>query len=99
MIIERCILNENGAFEVNENGTILVEMLQEITREEFEKRFPDVSTYDANYDPLAIFLENGTILLDSEYNGEKYNLNNSTFYPVYRFLENDEIEIVGYVER
>ena len=44
-------------------------MLKELTLTEFKERFPQVSTYGLE-DPLNVFLENGEILIEREWNGE-----------------------------
>lgn len=44
-------------------------MLNEITKKEFEERYPEVSTYGLEaYSP--VYLENGVVLIDKEWNGE-----------------------------
>lgn len=46
-------------------------MLKGLTLTEFKEKFPQVSTYGLE-DPLNVFLENGEILIEREWNGEKY---------------------------
>lgn len=50
-------------------------MLKGLTLTEFKEKFPQVSTYGLE-DPLNVFLENGEILIEREWNGEKYILGN-----------------------
>ena len=73
-------------------------MLKGLTLTEFKERFSQVSTYGLE-DPLNVFLENGEILIEREWNGEKYILENGRSYrPVYRQLDEDDYEIIGYIE-
>ena len=68
-------------------------MLKGLTLTEFKEKFPQVSTYGLE-DPL-----NGEILIEREWNGEKYILGNGKSYrPVYRQLDEDDYEIIGYIE-
>ena len=55
-------------------------MLKAITRKEFEKDFPYVSTYGLD-EVAPIFLENGEILIAPEWNGERYECNGSFYFP------------------
>lgn len=73
-------------------------MLKGLTLAEFKERFPQVSIYRLE-DPLNVFLENGEILTEREWNGEKYILENGRSYrPVYRQLDEDDYETIGYIE-
>ena len=73
-------------------------MLKGLTLAEFKERFPQVRTYGLE-DPLNVFLENGEILIEREWNGEKYILENGKSYrPVYRQLDEDNYTIIGYIE-
>ena len=73
-------------------------MLKELTLTEFKERFPQVSTYGLE-DPLNVFLENGEILIEREWNGEEYILKNGkTYRPVYKPLNEDDYTVIGYVE-
>ena len=50
-------------------------------------------------DPLNVFLENGEILIEREWNGEEYILKNGkTYRPVYKPLNEDDYTVIGYVE-
>lgn len=78
-----------------------MELIKEISKEEFEKRFPEVSTYGIDW--TETFLENGVILLDSDWNGEEYcslcpDGVKRWYRPVYEELGDDEFEIIGYEE-
>ena len=73
-------------------------MLKELTLAGFKEKFPQINTYGLE-DPLNVFLENGEILIEREWNGEKYILENEKSYrPVYRQLDEDDYEIIGYIE-
>ncbi len=73
-------------------------MLKGLTLTEFKEKFPQVSIYGLE-DLLNVFLENGEILIEREWNGEKYILENGRSYrPVYRQLDEDDYEIIGYIE-
>lgn len=73
-------------------------MLTELTLAGFKEKFPQISTCGLE-DPLNVFLENGEILIEREWNGEKYILENGKSYrPVYRQLDEDDYEIIGYIE-
>lgn len=85
-----------------------MELIKEISKEEFEKKFPEISTY--GIDGTQKFLENGTILLDSEWNGEEYNSLcpdgiKRCYKPVYKETGVDDFEeaeyerkLIGYEE-
>ena len=73
-------------------------MLNEITKKEFEERYPEVSTYGLEaYSP--VYLENGVVLIDKEWNGEVYTVKDEegkerTYRPV---QEPDEVDDDGEV--
>ena len=81
-------------------------MIKEISKKEFEERFPEVSTYGIDW--TQKFLENGIILLDSDWNGEVYTLKENgrerTFKPVQKPIsfddngEPEDWETIGYEE-
>ena len=72
-------------------------MIKEITKSEFEKRFPEVSTY--GFDNTANYLEDGTILLDSEWNGEEYIVDEKSYKPVFEWdKEADQGTTIGFEE-
>ena len=73
-------------------------MIKEITKSKFEERFPKVRTYS---DLCTVFyLENGVILLNSEWNGEEYNVDGKIYKPVYVWNTiTDQGRVIGYEER
>ena len=81
-------------------------MIKEIGRQEFEEKFPEVYVSDAGQ--VAAYLENGTVLLNSEWNGEVYTVNDENaerrYRPVEKPTETDEDgeavqwDIAGYEE-
>lgn len=73
------------------------DVLSELSRKEFEEKFPDKSTCNLSQFP-PVFLENGEILLQSEWNGECYNTGNTSYYPVYNQVDEDDFEIIGYYQ-
>lgn len=72
-------------------------MLKEITMKEFQKRFPEISTYGTHW-TSEVFLEDGTILWEQDWNGEEYNDGHRRFRCVYKEVGEDEFEVVGYEE-
>ena len=46
---------------------------------------------------MPIFLENGEILLDTQWNGEEYLVKGKSYSPFYKETEEDT-EIIGYYE-
>lgn len=82
-------------------------MMKELSKKDFEEKFPDVSTYGLeHYSP--VFLENGIILIETEWNGEVYIVNDGEKERIFRpiskptvFDDDGEIlesETIGYVE-
>lgn len=76
-------------------------MIREISKREFEKKFPEINTCGINW--TQKFLENGVILLDSEWNGEEYDTLCSDgvkrcYKPVYKQFDEDDFEVIGYEE-
>lgn len=82
-------------------------MTKEITKREFEERYPEVYISDAGQ--VAAYLENGTVLLNSEWNGENYTIKDESgaerrYRPVEQPSETDENgeaiqwDIAGYEE-
>ena len=64
-------------------------MIKEITKREFEERYPEVYISDAGQ--VAAYLENGVVLTESEWNGEIYAVKD----------ENGEVlqyDVIGYEE-
>lgn len=78
-----------------------MDIYEEISRAEFQKKFPDAPLHSI-HECTAVFLENGSILLDSEWNGEVYTVKENgrerTFKPLYAEADDDDVEIVGYYE-
>lgn len=73
-------------------------MLNEIAKKEFEERYPEVSTYGLEA-CSPVYLENGVILIDKEWNGEVYTVRDEagkerTYRPV---QEPDEVDDDGEV--
>lgn len=87
---------ENGARYLSTEGKQM-DVIEEITKAEFKKRFPDVSTYGLDM-YMPVFLENGIICIDKEWNGERYIINNMEIIPVYEEVGEDDFEIIGYYE-
>lgn len=73
------------------------DVLSELSREDFEKKFPDKPTYNLSQFP-PVFLENGEILLQNEWNGEAYHTENARYFPVYNQIDDDGYEIIGYYQ-
>lgn len=92
--IVKYIEEENGAITVIESGVGTMELLSELTWRQFEEAFPDVYVSGE----VATYLENGVVLLNSEWNGEQYTLENGDRYrPAYTPADEDgDCEIVGY---
>ena len=87
----------NGGLEiVSENGDKVVELITTLSKREFEKKFPETSTYSLLD---CIYLENGGILPESQWNGEKYrSINGGDYRPIYKKVDEDEYDIIGYVK-
>ena len=72
-------------------------MLKEISKKEFTEKFPEVSTYGLEA-YMTVYLENGVVLIDKEWNGEVYTVKEDgkerTFRPV---QEPDEVDEDGEV--
>ena len=86
---------ENGARYLSTEGKQM-DIIEEISKAEFEKKFPDISTYGLDM-YMPAYLENGIILIDREWNGERYIINNMEIVPVYEDNDGD-FEIIGYYE-
>lgn len=82
-------------------------MIKEMRKKEFEERYPEV--YVSDDGQVAAYLENGTVLLNSEWNGESYTIKDENgaekrYRPVEKPTETDEDgevvqwDIVGYEE-
>lgn len=72
-----------------------VVMLKEITRKDFESKYPDI--YISDPGQVAVYLENGTVLLYSEWNGECFIDEDGYHYePVTRHIYDDDFVTIGY---
>ena len=73
-------------------------MIKEITKSEFKERFPKARTYsDLGTVQTICYLENGVILLNSEWNGEEYNVDGKIYKPVYAWNTiTDQGSVIGY---
>lgn len=82
-------------------------IIKEMTRKEFEERYPEVYISDAGQ--VAAYLENGVVLTESEWNSESYTIKGENgaerrYRPVEEPAETDENgeaiqwDIVGYEE-
>lgn len=72
-------------------------MIKEITKEQFMKRYPDSVVVTPT--ELAVYLEDGTVLLDRDWNGEVYTVKTNNGERVYRplhKLNGEDSEILGY---
>lgn len=83
-------------------------IIKEITKKEFEEKFPEVSTYGYERH-MPVYLENGAILSDDEWNGLSYTVKDENgaekrYRPVEEPTETDDDgeavqwDIVGYEE-
>lgn len=91
---------ENGSRYVSAKGKKM-DVLEEISKAEFEKRFPDVSVYGISM-YSAVYLENGIVCISNEWNGEYYIVKKDNkevrIVPVYKEIDNEDFEIIGYYE-
>ena len=76
---------------------IETDVLSELSRKEFEEKFPDKNTCNLSQFP-PVFLENGEVLIQKEWNGECYNTGSKNYYPVYNQCDEDDFEIIGYYQ-
>lgn len=93
---------ENGAIYKSDAGNRQMDIIEEIDKIEFLERFPDVSIYGLEqYSP--VYLETGIVCINTEWNGENYDIKTEdteiSIYPVYEEIEEDDVEIIGYIER
>lgn len=70
------------------------DLLKELDKVEFERRFPDV--YISDWSQVGALLDDGTILFMFDWNGEKYIADGYDYIPEYKQIDEDEFEIVGY---
>ena len=73
-------------------------IIKEISKSKFEKRFPEKNkTY--GFLCIVVYLENGVILLDSDWNGEGYIVDGKIYKPIYDWnIETDQGTVIGYEE-
>ena len=77
--------------ETLEIETLIISILSE---KEFHEKYPGTYISDPHG---CIYLKNGITLTDSQWNGECYMTDgNFDYYPVYKYIDEDETEIVGY---
>lgn len=76
-------------------------MLKEISKKEFTERSPEINTYGLENE-MPVYLENGTVLIDTEWNGEVYTVKEDGREHIYRPVtqpdpdnEDDSI-VIGY---
>jgi hypothetical protein len=92
------IEDSNGARwiakDINANS---MEIFEEISRKEHREKYSDSPSWNINKSE-GIFLDNGDILLYSEWNGEKYFPQGKDYgYKlVYENLGDDDINVIGY---
>lgn len=89
---------ENGArvLSLSDFGKKM-NILEELNIEEFEKRYPHISTYGLD-DLMNVFLEDGTILLQDDWNGYEYISKGKIYRRVYELINDDDWDIIGYYE-
>ena len=85
---------ENGARYLACSGKQM-DIIEELTKSEFESKYPDVSTYGLDHCSPK-YLSDGTILIDREWNGEAYHTSNGVYKPFYNQVSEDDIEVIGY---
>lgn len=83
---------ENGMRVLTNNPSDKrMDVLEFISRDEFLPKFPNHPyAYDCAWH--EIYLENGVVLLESEWNGYEYHSDNKTYKPVYQLSENSETD-------
>lgn len=70
-------------------------MIKEISKKEFEERFPETSTYRLG--TTAVYLDDGAVLTDEDWNGEVYTVDNKMYKPVVAWDdEADQGTTIGY---
>lgn len=89
---------ENGMRCITEDpNSKTMEIIEEISKKDFEERFPAVSTYGLEQH-MPVYLENGIILIESEWNGDTYFTSGGNFKPVYKENSEDDFETIGFYE-
>ena len=94
--------NENGVRYISESGEKM-DIFEKLGKDQFEREFPDVNVYDLEQ-YMPVYLDNGVVLIDTEWNGEFYSVDVKGeikhFVPVYKDNGEDaDFDIVGYYER
>lgn len=86
----------NGARYLSQTGNT-TRILEELTKTEFTKRFPN--EFIDGFTGLITYLENGAMLLDSEWNGESYcTIEGKCYKPLYHANNSSQTEIIGFYE-
>lgn len=82
------VMFDNGMRVVTNNPLDKqMEVLENLTQEEFLEKFPNHScAYGCDWSET--YLENGTVLLSSEWNGYEWHSNDKTYRPLYQLSEN-----------
>lgn len=90
---------ENGTrvLSLSEFGKKM-DILEKLDIAEFEKKYPDISTYGLDNSLLNVFLEDGTILLQDDWNGYEYISEGKIYRCVYELINDDDWNVVGYYE-
>ena len=74
---------------------VIIMKSYEISKKEFEKKFPKVNTYGlTQYFP--VYLDCGLVCIDTEWNGERYETNGKIVIPVYESPYNEEQNEIAY---
>lgn len=80
-------------------------MLQEITYDEWKVRFNDLWEFytnetleDEDLEEIDYFLDDGTILFRHYWDGEAWQLEDTTIYPVYEDTASGAMGVVGFSE-
>ncbi len=99
---------ENGMrILTNESTSKQMNMIENIQKQEFDERFPE-HPYAWNCNWTEIFLENGVVLLERDWNGYEYNNDGEMYRPVYKlsdfsnsddmYSDEAEFDIIGYYQ-
>lgn len=94
---------ENGTRYISVGFGMDMDMLEVLDKKSFEKKFPENSTNGLD-ECMPVYLENGVILTDAEWNGEYYRVQVNGeikhICPLYKDNgEGEDVDIVGYYER
>ena len=73
-------------------------MIKELSKEKFEEKYPEKMIHGLEMNS-PVYLDNGMILIDSEWNGEVYTIKTKDgehiIKPIYEQV-GDDFEIIGY---